>query len=507
MTDSRTAKSREQKAKYNIYTTLLYQIISAICGLVVPKVLLSRYGSEAYGATTSILQFLGYIVLLEGGVGGVARAALYKPLAENDTEKIDRIYFEVKRFFWAIAGIFCVYVLVLACCFKAISHIEIFDWLSTFLLVLVISISTFAQYFIGISNAILLQADQKTYISNIYTSLTLIANAVLVVALVSVGADLITVKLVSSCVYAIKPILLWLYVRKNYCIHKTERQGNLLTDKWTGLGQHMAFFFHSHTDVIVLTLFADLKYVAVYSVYNMITSLIQKLSASFSSGLESVLGNMYVREEKQLLGHTFDLYETMVSFFSSVLLSVTAIMIAPFVKIYTSGISDANYDMPVFGVLMALAAYLSCLSAPYSSVVIAAGHFRQTRWAAYGEAVINVSLSILLVKKFGLVGIAVGTVVAVLYKQVFYVVYLKRNIMERRVGVFIKRVIVNSMTVIIIFLLGKYALTFFQITSYGRWALAAAVVTLIAGLITLSANLIFYRKNCVELIKKSVRRS
>ena len=496
--------SRQQKAKLNIYASLTFQIVSAICGLFVPKILLSQYGSEAYGATTSILQFLGYIVLIEGGIGGVARAALYKPLAENDVEKISQAILEIKNFFRIIAYIFAVYVLVLAIIFKKISHIEVLDWFSTFLLVIVISISTFAQYFVGISNSILLQADQKNYISNALSSITLIVNAVLVAVFASTGSNLVTVKLISSCIYAVKPIMLWVYVKHNYHLSNVKTNTKILRDKWTGLGQHMAFFFHSHTDVIVLTFFADLKYVAVYSVYNMVTSQIQALSSSFVSGMESVLGNMYAQKENSLLNKTFNLYETMMSFFSDILFSVTAVMIVPFVKVYTSNISDTNYIEPLFGILLTVAAYISCLSLPYNSSVIAAGHFRQTRWAAYGEALINVLLSILLVRKFGLIGVAIGTVAATLYKLVFYVTYLKKNILKRKISHFLKREFINLSTVTLIFIVGRYVLDFFIISSYMQWILASCVITIFACLVTIGSNFLFYRNDCITLLLKAI---
>ena len=142
--------NREQRAKFNIFFTLIGQVITLVCGLVVPSLMIRAFGSEAYGATTSITQFLAYITLLEGGIGGVARAALYKPLAENDNKTISKVVREIQCFFRIIAVIFLVYVLILACSFKSISRVQSFDWLSTFFLVIVISIYTVAQYFIGI---------------------------------------------------------------------------------------------------------------------------------------------------------------------------------------------------------------------------------------------------------------------------------------------------------------------------------------------------------------------
>ena len=137
-------RDRSIKAKYNIVFSLLGQVVVMVCGIIVPQLLILGFGSEAYGATASITQFLAYISLLEGGIGGVARAALYKPLAENDIESINGIIREIRSFFRCIAYIFIVYVIVLACVFKDLAHVQCYDWISTFSLVLVISISIFA---------------------------------------------------------------------------------------------------------------------------------------------------------------------------------------------------------------------------------------------------------------------------------------------------------------------------------------------------------------------------
>ena len=212
--------NREKKAKLNIGISLLGQLVVIICGLIVPRLIINSFGSEAYGATASIAQFLAYITLLEGGIGGVARAALYKPLADNDMKEISLVISEIQHFFRIISFVFLAYVIVLACSFKYISHISCFDWISTALLVVVISISTFAQYFIGISYAVLLQAAQKTYITQITSILTVILNTLLIAILILLGSNLIVVKLVSSVVFSIRPVLLWLYVKREFRLEK-----------------------------------------------------------------------------------------------------------------------------------------------------------------------------------------------------------------------------------------------------------------------------------------------
>lgn len=209
----RYVRKQTKKAKLNIATSLLGQLVTLACGLIVPGLMIRSFGSEVYGATASISQFLSYITLLEGGIGGVARAALYKPLADNDTLAISKVQSEIQRFFRIVGYIFTAYVLIIACSFKQISHTDALDWTTSFLLVVVISISTFGQYFIGISNAVVLQAAQKTYINQILNSITVILNTVSIIILVKLGCSIITVKLVSSCIFMMRPVVLWYYVK------------------------------------------------------------------------------------------------------------------------------------------------------------------------------------------------------------------------------------------------------------------------------------------------------
>ena len=497
------ADIRIHRAKKNIAVSLAYQIVTLLCGIIVPKMMLGAFGSEVYGATASIAQFLSYITLLEGGIGGVARAVLYKPLAENDKETISAVMAEIKRFFRIIAVIFLAYVVVIACSFKTISGIQAFDWATTFLLVAVISISSFAQYFIGISNSILLQAGQKSYVSNLVNIVGTVVNAAMIVALILLKCNIIVVKLVSSIVFALKPIVLWAYVRKKYRLPKAAKgKTNHLKQKWSGLSQHIAYFLHSNTDIVILTLLSDLKAVAVYSVYHMVVGSIQNLSSSFVSGMEAMFGDMLAKKEYDQLHKTFGMYETIISFVTVILFSVAAVLIVPFVRIYTAGITDANYEAPLFAVLLIISALLYCLRTPYHSLVIAAGHFKQTQLAAYGEAAINVILSVILVWQFGLVGVAIGTAAATGFRFIYYVIYLSKKILERKTVIFIKRSIVNAAAFLIVYFAGTGILRFFQITNYGNWVLCGVIVGVVSLLVCTGLNVLFYPADCLKLLRK-----
>lgn len=505
--NSLNKKGRMFRAKLNIVISLFRQIVTLLCGIIVPKLLISAYGSEAYGATTSITQFLAYVTLLEGGIGGVARAALYKPLANNDKNTVSAIVYEIKYFFRIIGIIFLIYVLILACGFKTLAHVQCFDWLTTFLLVLVISISTFAQYFIGISYAVLLQAAQLSYITDAINIVATVLNTVLTVGLVYIDSNLVMVKLVSSCVFVLRPVLMWIFVQRKFDVRTNIKpEKTYLTQKWDGLAQHIAYFLHTNTDITVLTIFSNLTVVAVYSVYNMIVSHIQSLVSSFSTGMEALFGDMLARSEMKTLHETFDYYDTLISYITTTIFSITIVMIIPFVKIYTSGVNDANYIEPLFSVVLILAAIVACLRTPYHNMTIAAGHFKQTQNAAYGEAIINISLSLVLVVKCGLIGVAIGTLVATSFRMIYYAVYLTNHIFNRPISKFIKRETVNFVIVILISIAGKMLIGAWMVDNYFGWVLCSVIIALIAIAISSVINYIFYREQFSIAIKKMVRR-
>lgn len=498
------ADNRQTRAKKNIAVSLAGQIVTLICGLIVPGAMIRAFGSEAYGATASITQFLAYITLLEGGIGGVARAAFYKPLAEGDMDTVSAIMGEIKGFFRVVGWIFGVYVLVLACSFQYISEISCMDWISTFVLVLVISVSTFGQYFIGISNTVFLQAAQRSYVTNGVSIGATVVNAAAVMGLIWAGCDLILVKLASSCIFFLRPVALWWYVRRNYRIQTDVRkpEKTYLTQKWSGLGQHIAFFLHTNTDVVVLTCLTDLRTVAVYSVYNMVISHIQNLAVSFTSGMEAVFGDMLARDEQETLHRTFGLYEMILSLTAGVLFSVTAVLIVPFVKLYTEGVRDADYYAPVFALLLILAAVCYCLRLPYHAMVIAAGHFKQTSAAAYGEAALNVGLSVLLAARYGLAGVAAATVLATCFRFGYYVVYLSRRIMHRRIALFLKRTAVNAVAFVLSCLAGHLAIAVVDISNYFVWALCGALTTVLAAAVTAGVNFLFFPREFAGVREK-----
>ena len=82
---------RGKKLALNTITSLILQLVTVVCGFILPRLILESFGSDVNGLVNSITQFLGVITLLDLGVGAVVQSALYKPLTEKDTDMISKI--------------------------------------------------------------------------------------------------------------------------------------------------------------------------------------------------------------------------------------------------------------------------------------------------------------------------------------------------------------------------------------------------------------------------------
>ena len=490
---------RSKKALANIIASLALQFVTIICGLITPRLIIETFGSSANGVVSSVSQFLGYIFLLESGIGGVVQAALYKPLANHDVQTISGIVKATERFFRIIAIIFIGYLCVVAMVYPLIVNKE-FEYFFTFTLVLIIGASTFVQYYFGMAYQIVLQADQRGYTTAILRIFTTIINTILVIILIKLGANIHIVKLGSVAIYIFRPILINTYVVKKYKIMKNcAINNNAIKQRWDGLGHHIAYFLHNNTDIVVLTLFANVKEVSVYSVYFMVVAGIAKLTSTFSSGLEAAFGNMIAKNETDVLNRNFRIYEFVSYTITTILFTSTALLIIPFVSVYTKGITDANYDRPLFAYVLTAAEAIYCVRFPYHSVVIAAGHFKQTRNGAFAEAFINIILSVVLVNFLGVAGVAIGTLCAMLFRTIQYAVYLSKHILKRSIMLFVKRNLISAMAVFIIILIVKFLPTG-NIHSYGAWCRYAVIVTPIAITVTFMMNAIFYGGNFKDIL-------
>lgn len=496
--------NRRTKLFLNSGIGLLKQLILTVCGFILPRYILVSYGSAVNGLISSMTSFLGFISLLEMGIGPVIQANLYKPLADKDHEQISKIVLSSERFFRRIGYIFIAYIAVLAVLFPTTLNTE-FEAPFTISLMLIISISTFAQYFFGATNQLLLNADQKGYIQMLLQIVTVVLNTVICVILMELGCSVHIVKLASALVFVIRPFGQMVYVKKHYAINrKIKLVGEPIKQKWNGFSQHLAYVVGGHVPTFLLTAFSSMENLSVYSVYHLVTNGVGQIVLTAATGLESFFGNILAKNEKEELLKTFSVLETVVHVGVTVLFTITAILIVPFVRVYTLGVTDADYLQPVFAVILVLAYAMQCLRIPYFRIIKAAGHFKQTQNGAFISVLLNVIVSVVLVFVMGLPGVAIGTLVAMLYHTCYFVWYLRKNILCRSAWYFIQYLLLDA----VIFVAAWFATAGMHMSSetYGSWVILAIKVSLVTIGVTAVVICLFQWQQVKTLAQKVLKK-
>ena len=494
----------KKKAYLNIFCSTLAQLVTIISGLIVPRLLLGTFGSEANGLVSSLTQFLNYISLVEGGLGSVVLAALYSPLAKKDDEKLNGVLKSANRFFKQIAYIFVAYVVILGTVYPLIVKSSFSNFYIASLTA-ILAIGLFIQYFFSITYKLLLQADQRMYVVQLLQIVTSLINLILVVVFLHFFPNLHIIKIGSALIFAIQPIFYSTFVKKRYHLDKNaEPDKDALAQRWDCFGQNFAFFIHNNTDTVVLSFFTDLKIVSVYSVHFLVVSHLKSFFQSFSHAFAPMIGKATAQNDMKKANSILDTYEFLVSNVATIIFGCCTYLLPSFILLYTQGITDVNYYQPLFSTIIILAEFVCCIRTPYNDVIYAAGKFRETARSGYIEAVINIVLSVILVIRFGLVGIAVGTLVGMSYRMFYFVWFISRNVLNRPISKFAKRLCISS----VILVLSPLAARVLDTTgspSVLLWIKNGVICLFTYGVITLIVNLLLDRKATIKIIRSKTK--
>lgn len=489
----------------NGVSSLIQQMITVICGLILPQMILKTFGSSVNGTMSSLTQFLSFITLLQGGVGTVARLAYYKPLAYRDTYGISVAYKTIGNFYTKFATIFVVYLLGLSFIYPICVKTG-FNYGYVASLSLILGLASASEYFFGQASQMLLISAQKNYIYSFTQIICTILSTVIGVLLIKNGASIHLVKLGGAIVYAIRPIIMNYYVQKKYKIDKKVKiNKELLEQRNAALIRHIAFYIHTSTDVMVLTLCTNVLWVSVYSVHKYVISSLSNLVIAVLGNIESVFGDMIAKNEKDIMERQVPAYDLLTKILSCTCFFTCIILISRFVNLYADGVSDVNYFQPLFATLLTVSEMIYCMGNTYQSIYLAAGHIRKTEWIAITEAGINLGVSIILVWKFGIIGVAIGTITAMLFKTVANIYYMQKNVFKMSIVFIIKSYLVNFITGALLTCL-FWTVFYVPLDNYLQFFIWAFIIFLVVMSTFVIINYLVFKNQVKELINMMSRR-
>ena len=195
------------------------------------------------------------VSILTLGIAGAMRVELYKTLATKDTLGTSRIVRATEKCFQKIGYALIIYTVFLAIVFPIVLRGQI-PAVDAFLLVFIIAIATFGQYYFGQTYYLLLQADQSDYIVTSVHIVVNIVNMLLAVLLIYLNASIIIVKLGSSLLFLLYPFIVSKFVRRKYGLVKDcDGDPSLLKQRGSAMFHSIANIIHDNTDILFLTFF------------------------------------------------------------------------------------------------------------------------------------------------------------------------------------------------------------------------------------------------------------
>ena len=185
------------------------------------------------------------------------------------------------------------------------------------------------------------------------------------------------------------------------------------------------------------------------------------------------------------------------------MMSCCYILFKPFLILYTGGM-DENYILPYLPLLFCLIQILSGMRMVSNNLIRIAGHMRQTVPRTIAEAIINLVVSIILTYRFGIYGVLIGTIIALLYRTNDIILYSDRRLLERSPIFSYKVIGINSILFCGTVIVNKYLNI--VIKSYTSFFILGIITVVVICGIFFIVNSIICRKEYIFFKKVFLRK-
>lgn len=489
-----------KKSAYNIFFGILGQVATIAIGLLLPRLRIVSFGSEINGMVASVQQVYTYLSLLEAGVGGATMQALYGPIARGNQNEINGILSAANHYYKKTGIIYLAAVLAFAVIYPAVVKTDI----SKSVIVAVILFNgtgNVLSYFYQGKYRILLQAEGKQYILTNLSTFVSVFSGIAKVILIYFGRDIVTLQIAYFVFNLIQIVFFAYYIKRHYkwIDLKAKPNHKAIAQKNSALIHQITDMIFRNTDALILTMFCNLKVVSVYALYNMIYDMISTLINNINTGFSYKLGQLY-NSDMRRFNMLFAIYERYYMAVSTGFYCVTFLLTKPFIALYTRGVSDIDYMMPYLPLLFVIVKLLVTERSLCGCVMSYAGHFKQTQNRAVTEAVINLTVSVVCVKFWGIYGVLIGTIVALLYRANDMILYANTVLMKRSPWQTYKWMLLDLGIMAGIVAIVRHLNI--EVNSYPVFFICAAISTIIIMTVFLCATLILsYRKTQPYLVR------
>lgn len=441
-------KSERKKSSFkNMITAVSSNVLTIIVGLVAQAVFIKILGSEYLGLNGLFSNVISMLGIVELGMGSAIIYNMYKPIAEENHEKIKSLMQFYKKSYRIITLIISIIGIMIIPFIKYIVDIEsVTVGINVYLVYILFLLETICSYILSYKRS-MLYADQKEYITNIiHMGYTILVNTMQLTFLYFTN-DYYLYLIIKVMMRLVENIVISSYVNRRYSYLLDNNVTKLDSKTEKDIFQKIrALFFHkigtfivSGTDNIIISKYLGLVTVGLYSNYYMIINAVQTVINHIIQATRASVGNLLVTESKT---KQFDIFNKIrfVNFWISCFSSICIFVIMDsFITIWIG----YKFVLPTKVLLVLVINFFIVSSrSTYGAFKEAAGIFYEDRFVPIIESLLNIVLSIIFVKKFGLMGVFMGTIGSGLVLWCYsYPKYVYNKLFGRKISDYMKETI------------------------------------------------------------------
>lgn len=492
--------TKKNKMFKNLVISIFTQLITLALGLILPRIILVSWGSEYNGLISTVTTIMRYFSLLEAGVNVSTLQAFYKSIAKDDKNETSVIIKTSQNYYHKMSIVYALLIAVFALGYPAIISSDIPYW-EIVIIIALQGLTGLINFAFRAAYQQLLNAEGKYYIISIITLFTTIFTYIVKIVAILIFDNIIVMQALSVIVILVQAVVYLFYFKKRYVWidNSVSLDYSLLADRRYYLVQQIASLIFNSTDTFVISMFCGLKYVSVYTVYNMVYSALTALISMVRNSLNYVLGQAF-HKNRDYFGQVYRAYSSFQITMGSILTSTGIILIVGFVKLYTKGVNDIDYVDYAVAILFSLNIILECARGAGLAALNIAGEASKTTNRYIIEAAINLLVSLILVRQLAIKGVLIGTVVAGIYRSIDTIIYINKHVLRKKI--FSEFSYIGGCLIIFSFF-AVYAYRMpISISSYVDFFVAGIICFVIVFFIYGILYVIYNRRIIVTIIKK-----
>lgn len=409
---------RSRNASRNIVYGVGFRIFQTVIPFIIRTVMIYSLGMEYVGLNSLFTSILHVLNLAEMGVGNAMVYSMYKPIAEDDNDKINRLLNLYKTYYRFIGIIILAGGLIIIPILPKLIKSDMPPGINLYIIYSLTLATTVLSYWLFSYRTSLLTAHQRNDIYfkiqigvfSIQNLLQIFSLAVLknyyiflVAGLLGQAITNITILVVTNRMFAnFKPLGQIPLEEKKEINH---RIGDLFTAKLGGTVTNSA-------DAVVISAFLGLAILAKYNNYFLVlTALFGFMTIIFQSCLAGI-GNSLVVETPEKNYADFNMLSMILLWIIGLATAFLLCLYQPFMRLWVH-----KENMLSNSYVIVLCIYFYVYEAPliWATYKDAGGIWHEDRFRPLVVTIVNLGLNLLTVQFWGLYGVLLSTVVSYLF--------------------------------------------------------------------------------------------